>query len=117
MTSHSPLNLVFFFHNAVCQNELYQFQIFFFTSTSGYTSKHHLNFMLVTELQRRQSNSIAKHLKTVFLHPQHLFVAGKDPVSGHLTLTPLVAAYKNHSHKEASFFSSRGCLLTTASTL
>ena len=73
--------------------------------------------MLVTKLQRRQSNSIAKHLKTVFSHPQYLFVAGEDPVSGHLTLTPLVAAYKNHSHKEASFFSSRGCMLTTACTL
>ena len=44
--------------------------------------------MLVTELQRRQNNSIAKNLKTVFSHPQYLFVAGEDPVSGHLTLTP-----------------------------
>ena len=44
--------------------------------------------MLVTELQRRQNNSIAKHLKTVFSHLQYLFVAGEDPVSGHLTLTP-----------------------------
>ena len=78
----------FFFHNAFCQNELCQSQIFFFTYTSGYTTKHYLNFMLVTELQRRQSNSIAKHLKTVFSHPQYLFVAGEDPVSGHLTLTP-----------------------------
>ena len=46
--------------------------------------------MLVTKLQRRQSKSIAKHLKTVFSHPQYLLVAGEDPVSGHLTLTPLV---------------------------
>ena len=78
-----------FFHNALCQNEFsISFRVFFFTYTSGYTSKHHLNFMLVTELQRRQNNSIAKHLKTVFSHPQYLFVAGEDPVSGHLTLIP-----------------------------
>ena len=79
--------------------------------------------MLVTELQRRQNNSIAKHLKTVFPHPQYLFVAGEDPVSGDLTLSHLVAAYKNHSHKEASFsyyrhfFLVPGILLTRASTL
>ena len=41
---------------------LYEFRsLFFFINTSSNTSKHHLNFMLVPELQRCQSKSIAKH--------------------------------------------------------
>ena len=38
--------------------------------------------MLVTELERRQNNIIAKHLETVFSRSQHLFVAS------YLTPTP-----------------------------
>ena len=49
MKSHSPLKqswllLLFFFYNR----------------RPGYTSLHHLNFMLATALQRRQSNSKGK---------------------------------------------------------
>ena len=36
---------------------LYQFQ-FFSAYTSSYTSNHHLNFMLVTEIQHRSNNGI-----------------------------------------------------------
>ena len=32
--------------------------------------------MLVTELQRRQNNIMAKYLQTVVLHPLCLFLAG-----------------------------------------
>ena len=54
MKSHSPLKqswlllllLVVFF--------------FFYNRRPGYTSLHHLNFMLATALQRRQSNSKGK---------------------------------------------------------
>ena len=80
--------------------------------------KHHLNLMLVTELQHFQNNSIAKQ---VFILPiPSLLVAGQAPViSGHLTL---VATYENHSHKRPApvtntFFASRGCPLTRASTV
>ena len=30
---------------------------------------------------------------------QYLLLAGQAPVSGHLSPTPLVATYENHSHK------------------
>ena len=53
MKSHSPLKqswllllLLLFF--------------FFYNRRPGYTSLHHLNFMLATALQRRQSNSKGK---------------------------------------------------------
>lgn len=110
MKSHSPLNLVFLFHIAVTVT------LNLYTPTSSYTSKHHFNFMLVTELERGQNNIIAKHLETVFSSSQHLFVAS------YLTPTPFGASYENHSHKNpasvrGTFFSTRGCLLTRASTL
>ena len=57
--------------------------------------------MVVPEFQCCQDNGIAKHKQTVFLHSQYLFAAGKAPVSVHLTLTPLVATEKNHSHYES----------------
>ena len=49
-------------------------------------------------------------------------LAGQAPVSSHLSPTPLVATYKNHSHKRPAlviqtFFVSRGCPLTRASTV
>ena len=71
----------------------------FFTDTSGYTSKHHLNFMLAPKWQCHQNNIIAKHLKTVFSHSQYVFVAEQAPVSGHLTRIPLVSAHENHACK------------------
>ena len=42
-----------------------------------------------------------------------IWLAGQAPVSGHLSLTPLAAAYENHSHKwpapvTDTFFVSRG---------
>ena len=60
--------------------------------------------------------------RTVFLHSKHLFVAGKATVSGHLTLTPLVAAHENNSCEQLApvsdtLFASRGCSLTSTSTV
>ena len=59
MKAHSPLKqswllllLLFFF--------------FFYNRRPGYTSLHHLNFMLATALQRRQSNSKGKEKQTGF---------------------------------------------------
>ncbi len=51
-----------------------------------------------------------------------IMLAEQAPVSGHLSPTPLVAAYKNHSRKRPAsvadtFFASRGCPLTRASTV
>lgn len=69
-----------------------------------------------------RNHSIAKHEQTVFLHSKHLFVAGKATVSGHLTLTPLVAAHENNSCEQLApvsdtLFASRGCPLTRTSTV
>ena len=52
----------------------------------------------------------------------NLLLPGQDPVSCHLSLTPLVAAYENHSRKRPAlvtdtFFAPRGCALTRSSTL
>ena len=52
----------------------------------------------------------------------YLLLAGQAPASSHLSPTPLVAAYKNHSRKPPApvtdtFFTSRGCPLTRASTV
>ena len=64
MKSYSPLNLAssvaFNISTSVRvhRDYLYQFQcLFLFHNTSGYTSKHHLNFMHVTELQPCQNRS------------------------------------------------------------
>ncbi len=51
-----------------------------------------------------------------------IMLAGQAPVSGHLSPTPLVAAYNNHSRKwpapvADTFFASRGCRLMRASTV
>ena len=40
--------------------------VFFFTYMPSYTLKHHLNFILVTELQHCQKNSITKLYRPVF---------------------------------------------------
>ena len=60
----------------------------FFIHMSGNTSKHHLNFMFMTELQHGQINSIAAitntHFFFFFLYFQCLFVAGQAPVNVHL---------------------------------
>ena len=90
-----------------------------FTCTSGYTSKYYPDFMPVIDCR---NHSIAKHEQTVFLHSKHLFVAGKATVSGHLTLTPLVAAHENNSCEQLApvsdtLFASRGCPLTRTSTV
>ena len=56
----------------------------------------------------------------VFLHSQCLLLAGQAAVGGHLSLTTLVAAYKNYSCPAPvtdSFFTSRGSPLTRVSTL
>ena len=50
-----------------------------------------------------------------------LFLAGQALVSSHLSPTLLVAAYENHSRKQSvpvtdTFFASRRCPLTRAST-
>ena len=60
--------------------------------------------------------------RTVFLHSKHLFVAGKATVSGHLTLTPLLAAHENNSCEQLApvsdtLFASQGCPLTRTSTV
>ena len=57
-----------------------------------------------------------------FLHSKHLFVARKATVSGHLTLTPLVAAHENNSCEQLApvsdtLFASRRCPLTRTSTV
>ena len=58
--------LIYQLHIAVRHNEFISVSVFvclfvcFFTYTSGFTSKHHVNFMLVTELQHFQNNRIAK---------------------------------------------------------
>ncbi len=49
-------------------------------------------------------------------------LAGQALVGGHLSTTPLVATYENHSRKRPApvtdtFFTSRGCPLTRASTV
>ena len=49
MKAHSPLKQSWLF-----------FVFFFYNRRPGYTSLHHLNFMLATALQRRQSNSKGK---------------------------------------------------------
>ena len=49
MKAHSPLKQSWLF-----------FFFFFYNRRPGYTSLHHLNFMLATALQRRQSNSKGK---------------------------------------------------------
>ena len=59
---------------------------------------------------------------TVFFVYQYLLLAGQAPVSGHLSPTPLVAAYENHSRKRPApvtdiFIPSRGCPLTRALTV
>ena len=51
-----------------------------------------------------------------------LLLAGQAPVSGHLSPTPLVAAYEDHSRKRPVpvtdiFIASRGCPLKRASTV
>ncbi len=51
-----------------------------------------------------------------------LLLSGQPPVSGQRSPTPLVAAYENHSRKPPApvtdtFFASRGCLPTRASTV
>ena len=58
--------LIYQLHIAVRHNEFISVSVFvclfvfFFTYTSGFTSKHQVNFMLVTELQHFQNNRIAK---------------------------------------------------------
>ena len=52
----------------------------------------------------------------------YLLLAVQAPVSGHLSPTPLVAAYENHSRKwpapvTVTFFAFQGCQLTRASTV
>ena len=52
----------------------------------------------------------------------YLLLAGQAPVSGHLSPTPLVAAYEDHSRKRPApvtdiFIASRGCPLKRASTV
>ena len=52
----------------------------------------------------------------------YLLLAEETAVSGHLSPTPLVAAYENHSRKRPApvtdtFFAFRGCPLTRASTV
>ena len=54
------------------------------------------------------------------MHSQCLLLAEQALVSGHLSLTALVASYENHSRKRPApvtdtFFASRGCPLTRAS--
>ena len=58
----------------------------------------------------------------VFFVYQYLLLAGQAPVSGHLSPTPLVAAYENHSRKRPApvtdiFIPSRGCPFTRALTV
>ena len=53
---------------------------------------------------------------------QYLLLARQAPVSGHLSPTPLVAPYENHSSKRPApvtdiFIAYRGCPLTRASTV
>ena len=77
MKSHWPLNLVFFFiifiillfvtmAEFLSVSVSFFFSLFFFKDTSGYTSKHYLNFMLARKWQRHQNNSVAKHLTNSF---------------------------------------------------
>ena len=76
MKSHWPLNLVFFnyiYYFALCHmaeflsvSVSFFFSLFFFKDTSGYTSTHHLNFMLAPKWQRHQNNNVAKHLTNSF---------------------------------------------------
>ena len=59
-------------------------------------------------------------IRWYFFHSQCLVLAGQAPVSGHLSVTALVAAYENHSRKRPApvtdtFFASRECPLTRAS--
>ena len=56
------------------------------------------------------------------LPSQCLLLAGQAPASSHLSLTPLVAAYKTHSSKRPApvtdtFFASQGCPVMRASTV
>ena len=52
---------------------LYQFQcLFLFHNTSGYTSKQHLNFMHVTELQHCQNRSQTAVTNTGFAFPMFI---------------------------------------------
>ena len=49
-------------------------------------------------------------------------LAGQAPISDHLSLTPLMAAYENLSHKQPAqvtdtFFAFRGCPLKRTSTV
>jgi len=58
----------------------------------------------------------------VFFVYQYLSLAGQAPVNGHLSPTPLVAAYEDHSRKRPApvtdiLIASRGCPLTRASTV
>ena len=53
---------------------------FFLCIHTSYTSKHPLNFKLVTELQHCQNNCIAKHQLIGFLHFLCLFVVGQAPI-------------------------------------
>ena len=84
-----------------------------------FVHKLYSNFTPVIDCR---NHSIAKHEQTVFLHSKHLCVAGKATVSGHLTLTPLVAAHDNNSCEQqalvsGSLFTSQGCPLTRTSTV
>ena len=59
---------------------------------------------------------------SIVLHSQYLFLAGQALISDHPSVTPLVAAYANHSCKwpapvTDTFFASRGCPLMRASTV
>ena len=60
--------------------------------------------------------------KQSFYFSNFLCIAGQAPLNGHLTLSPLVAAYENHSRKRPvpvtnTFSAFRGCPLTRTSTL
>ena len=84
---------------------LYQFQCFLFTYTSGlihfitplefYTYAEWINTILS---EQRYSQTLTNR----FLHFQCLFVAGQAPVSRPLTFKFLVATYENHSCKQSS---------------
>ena len=57
---------------AVCQNKFTSLsELFFFTYKSDYNSKHHLNFMLVTEncnimSEQQYSQTLSKHFSCIF---------------------------------------------------
>ena len=93
---------------------------------SHYCSIQYCNTVQLSLLSKdcigRNKTKVSFNSTVFFCIPIFIVTAGQAPVSGHLSPTPLVAAYENHSRKRPApvtdiFIPSRGCPLTRALTV